>query len=66
MSVLQAVRWVAQAWEAVKKETICKCFRKAGILDENFALISREHKDQDPVNELDSHSTSDELEDLIH
>ena len=66
VSILQAIRWVAQAWEAVKKETISKCFRKAGILDENFALVSREYEDQDPFGELDSQPTSDELEDLIH
>ena len=66
VSILQAVRWVAQAREAVKKETISKCFRKTGILDENFALVSREYEDQDPFGELDSQPTSDELEDLIH
>ena len=63
VSILQAVRWVAQAWEEVKKETISKCFRKAGILDESFALVSREHEDQDPFDELDS--TDHKLEDLI-
>ena len=30
-----AIRWVAQAWKAVKEETISKCFRKAGVLDES-------------------------------
>ena len=45
---------MAQAWEAVKEETISKCFRKAGILDENCDAVSREHEDQDPFDELDS------------
>ena len=66
VSIRQAIRWVAQAWEAVKKETISKCFRKAGILDENFALISREYEEHDPFGELNSQPTSDELENLIH
>ena len=67
VSILQAVRWVAQAWEEVKEETILKCFRKAGILMEDFALASREHEDEVPFDELDKPSSSrDELEDLIH
>jgi len=31
---------VAQAWEAVKPETIKKRFRKGGVLDESFAVPS--------------------------
>ena len=64
VSICQAIRWVVQAWEAVKKKIISKCFRKAGILDENFTLVSLEYEDQDPFG--DSQSTSDELENLIH
>ena len=68
MNVFQAIRWVAQAWKAVKEETISKCFRKAGVLDESLSIASREHEDQDPFDELDSRlsrSATDELEDLI-
>ena len=36
VNILQAIRWVAQAWEEVKQETISKCFRKAGVLGESF------------------------------
>ena len=36
-------------------------------MDDNFAVISREHEAQDPFDERDSiESTSDELDDLIH
>ena len=50
----------------VKKEAISKCFRKAGILDDNFAVVSREHEAQDPFDEWDSiESTDDELDNLI-
>ena len=75
VNILQAIRWVAQAWEAVSKDTISKCFRKAGILDNSFMVATREHEDQDPFGELDSvqcagddqeQSAQSELEDLIH
>ena len=68
VNILQVIRWVAQAWEAVKKETISRYFRKASILDTNFTLLSREHEDQDPFEQLDSTQsicTKDDLEDLI-
>ena len=29
VSVLTAIRWVAEAWDSVKKETIMKCFTKS-------------------------------------
>ena len=31
VNVLLAIRWIAQAWD---QDTICKCFRRAGILSE--------------------------------
>ena len=65
VTVLQAIRWVAQAWKLVKEETICKCFQKAGILDKSLGIASRVHEDQDPFDELDSVDPSAELDDLI-
>ena len=67
VSILQAIRWVAQAWEEVKQETISKCFRKAGVLGESFSLVSREHEDRDPFDELDCTESFDDtnLENLI-
>jgi len=32
VDLLQAIRWIAQAWESVSESTIRKCFAKAGIL----------------------------------
>lgn len=75
VNILQAIRWVAQAWEAVSKDTVSKCFRKAGILDKSFMVATREYEDKDPFDELDSvqcasgdqeQSSHSELEDLIH
>ena len=63
MNILHAIRWVAQAWEAVKKESIS---RKAGI---NFTLLSREHQDQDPFEQFDSVQSTcmkDDLEAHVH
>lgn len=67
VNILHAIRWVAQAWEAVKKETISKCFRKGGILDKELALVTREYDEEDPFDDVDAPDTaSGELEDLIH
>lgn len=32
INVLQAIRWMAEAWKQVSCETIKKCFKNAGIL----------------------------------
>ena len=62
---MQLHRWVAQAWEAVRPEKIKKCFRKAGILDKKFVVMSHENE-EDPFEDLESsHSDSSELEDPV-
>ena len=45
VSVLVAISWVAMAWSLVKEETIQKCFRKAGVLDTDMAVVARDVED---------------------
>ena len=35
-----AIRWMATAWSQVREETIAKCFRKAGILNDSLDVIT--------------------------
>ena len=53
VSVLVAIRWIAQAWKEVKAETICKCFRKAGILDVGMDMVSCDLSGEDPFSDID-------------
>ena len=55
VDLLQATRWIAQAWENVSESTIKKCFIKAGFLSENESLVSfpEEHQEFDPFKELE-------------
>ena len=51
INVLVAVRWIAMVWSLVEEETIRKCFRKAGILDLDMAVVERD--EEDPFSEAD-------------
>ena len=56
VDLLQAIRWIAQAWESVSESTIKKCFAKAGILsaDESLVAFPADHREFDPFEDLDS------------
>ena len=49
VSVLNAIRWVAEAWDSVKSETIMKCFRITGT---SFSVVSRLYEDEDPFDNV--------------
>ena len=63
VNILRAIRWVAQAWDMVNPDTIRKCFRKAGILDDTFSVVTRPHEN-DPFLNVDSNNIP-EIESLI-
>ena len=50
VDLLQAIRWIAQAWESVSESTIKKCFAKAGILsgDESVVAFPADQGEFDP------------------
>ncbi len=52
INVLIAIRWVAQAWDEVKRETICKCFKNAGVVTESGDVVSRD--ESDPFADMDN------------
>ena len=51
INVLVAIRWVALAWKEVKATTITKCFKKAGILNDNLDVL--EVSSDDPFLDVD-------------
>ena len=55
INVLQAIRWIAQAWEAVEPSTIVKCFTHAGVLDKERNLVKAltPPSDKDPFSDLE-------------
>ena len=54
LNILIAIRWMAQAWKDVKEETICKCFRSAGILDSSMDIVLCNMGEDDPLADIDS------------
>ena len=54
MTVLHALRWVAEGLERVTSETIQKCFMKAGILNRSGEVVTGPISDgEDPFADLD-------------
>ena len=66
VTILHAVRWVAEAWKNVHELTIKKCFRKAGTLAQDFTIVQLPSQ-SDPFTDLDdSADGSDEEDELLH
>ena len=51
VNILTAIKWVANAWDMVKPETISKCFRNAGILSDSMGVITRGLNENDDSND---------------
>ena len=65
--MLLAIRWVAEAWDLVKEETIKKCFTKSGITvtGSSSSVVSRLYEDEDPFDDIEAEEELHELCDLI-
>uniref|UniRef100_A0A1X7UQ35 DDE-1 domain-containing protein n=1 Tax=Amphimedon queenslandica TaxID=400682 RepID=A0A1X7UQ35_AMPQE len=55
ISILQAIRWIAEAWKLVSSDTVRKCFKSAGILNHNMDIITPiiSPSDKDPFVDCD-------------
>ena len=61
LTILHAIRWVAKGWKQVGSDTIKKCFRKAGILTENFEVVQPQRtSENDPFTDIDEAETTNE------
>ena len=67
LTVLHAIRWIAQAWSQVSSHTIQKCFKKAGILNQSLQVVTREVPTEDPFRDLDDDQlvSDDEMQGMI-
>ncbi len=61
VNILVAIRWVAQAWEKVKASTIQKCFRRAGILNDDMSDVVTCEVEDDPFQDLDEDTNLQEV-----
>ena len=63
ISVLTAIRWVAEAWDLVKEETIRKCFAKSGITGSSFSVVCQSYEKEDHFDDVEA---QEELLDLFN
>ena len=65
ISVLMAIRWVAEVWDSVQEETIRKCFTKSGITGSDFSVVRRLYEDETPFDDVEAQEKLHELLDRI-
>ena len=65
ISVLMAIRWVAEAWDLLQEETIRKCFTKSGITGSGFSVVHQLYEDEDPFDDVEAQKELHELLDRI-
>ena len=64
VTILHAVRWVAEAWKNVGEMTVKKCFRRAGILKQDFRIVNLP-SEEDPFADLDDSVDNNDAEDEL-
>ena len=62
-----AIRWVEEAQDSVKEETLKKCFAKSGIIvsGSSSSVVSRLYEDEDPFDDIEAQEELYELYDHI-
>ena len=65
VNVLKAVRWVAEAWGCVTKETVINCFKKSGVITTDSTVVVRTGEDEDPFDDIEAHQELSMLVDQL-
>ena len=64
ITILQAIRWIAQGCDLVKPDTIKKCYRKGSILND-FNVVRRQGEEEDPYGNIDLAVDTTEKESIM-
>ena len=59
--VLKAIRWVHEAWNSVKEDTIIKCLRKSEVTGSTFSVVNHSYEDEDPFDDVETQEESHDL-----
>ena len=65
INVLKAIYWIKQAWYDVKCDTIAKCFKKCGFVDNTAEILAEElfGATVDELREIDANNEEDDNDD---
>ena len=63
ITILRAIQWIAEAWKSVDPAVITKCFRKAGILDNDLNVVQQQCITVDPFLDLDPQTEEEDCVD---
>ena len=67
INVLKAINWTKQAWNDVKCDTIAKCFKKCGFVDNTAVNLAEElfGNTVDELREIDANNEECDDDDMI-
>ena len=68
INVLKAIYWIKQAWNHVKCDTIAKCFKKCGFVDNTTENLAEEvfGATVDELREIDANNEESDNDDDDH